>query len=78
MATLHIQYFGEIAEKTDKTSEHITLQVLETSQVLTYLKKTYQIEKNGIQVAVNQELITENTLLKETDEIAILSPFAGG
>lgn len=78
MATLHIHYFGEIAEKTGKPSETIEIRVLDTSQVLKFLKNTYQIDSNGIQVAVNQELVTENTPLSKTDEIAILSPFAGG
>jgi len=78
MATLHIQYFGEIAEKTGKPSEVIEEVVHNTSQLLDFLKNTYQIESNGIQVAVNQELVTKSTPLSETDEIAILSPFAGG
>lgn len=78
MATIHIHYFGEIAEKTGKASETIEVALLNTSGVFDFLKNTYQIESNGIQVAVNQELVTENTPLSKTDEIAILSPFAGG
>lgn len=78
MATIHIQYFGEIAEKTNKASESIQIDVLTTSHILQFLKNTYQIEGNGIQLAVNQELVNTTIKLKETDEIAILSPFAGG
>ncbi|MFT5863367.1 MAG: molybdopterin converting factor small subunit [Flavobacteriales bacterium] len=78
MATIHIHYFGEIAEKTGTPSETIEVTLLSTSGVLEFLKKTYQIQGNGVQVAVNQELVTENTPLSKTDEIAILSPFAGG
>lgn len=78
MASINIHYFGEIAEKTSKPSETIQIETLDTTQVLAFLKRTYHIEGNGIQVAVNQELVTKNTNFIETDEIAILSPFAGG
>jgi len=78
MATINIKYFGEIAEKTGKSSEAIAIEKLNTTSILKFLKQQYAIADKGIQIAINQELVTEEIAVLESDEIAILSPFAGG
>ena len=38
MKNLHIKYFGEVAEKTGKTSELLELQMPSVSHLIEYLK----------------------------------------
>ena len=44
------------------------------------IKSTYKLHIEDIHIAVNHDIVSinENINLKETDEVAILSPFAGG
>lgn len=78
MLTIH--YFGEIAEKTGLTSEKLHTQGQQISTVLAKLQKKYALENGEFQVAVNHELIdpSQDREVTETDEIALLSAFAGG
>lgn len=78
MLTIH--YFGEIAEKTGLTSEKLHSQGQQISTVLAKLQKKYALENGEFQVAVNHEFIdpSQDREVTETDEIALLSAFAGG
>lgn len=78
MEEIRVKYFGEIAEKTGLTEEFIVLETLDTASILTFLNTRYDIDITFLKIAVNQELITKNSLLTSQDDIAILSPFAGG
>ena len=77
---MEVKYFGEIAEKTKATSQTITLEKNSLFELLSFLKDTYSIESKDIHIAVNHNLISKETDLEfnNNDEIAILSPFAGG
>jgi molybdopterin synthase sulfur carrier subunit len=77
---MKINYFGEIAEITNQTSESLVLKNASLSKLLLYLQSTYKIQVEDIHIAVNHEIIAidKDINLKETDEIAVLSPFAGG
>jgi len=78
MEEIRVKYFGEIAEKTGQTEETIMLKTLDTASILDFLNSSYDIDTTFVKVAVNQELVTKNSTLKLSDDIAILSPFAGG
>jgi molybdopterin converting factor small subunit len=60
---------NEIVFNDVKTSDELNQLLLEKYPGLN--KVTYRI-------AVNMEMITENTVLKDGDEVAMLPPFAGG
>jgi len=77
---LTVYYFGEIADKTGLTSEKMDPQEQQISVILQALKEKYALQNGEFQVAVNHELIDLSQDLKvtETDEIALLSAFAGG
>lgn len=77
---MNINYFGEIAEITSKTSEAVVLKNASMAELLNHLESTYKLNLNDIHIAINHNIvsITDNITLKDTDEIAILSPFAGG
>jgi len=77
---MNIKYFGEIAEITKKTSEQIELKDMSLNELKTYLNSTYKLALEDIHIAVNHDIVSmyEDISLTATDEIAILSPFAGG
>jgi len=77
---MNIQYFGEIAERTKCATEEVNFKTLKLESVLSYLKETYNISLEDIHIAINHELvgINDDIELIDTDEVAILSPFAGG
>lgn len=76
---MEISYFGEIAEKTNKTSENL-IEISSVNSLIIFLKDNYQLNETDYHIAVNHS-ITESSVdknLNETDEIAVLSAFAGG
>ena len=77
---MKVTYFGEVAELTSTTSEDVTLEHNALSDLITHLKSTYNLKIEDIHIAVNHNLVSkdEELDLKDGDEIAILSPFAGG
>ncbi|HEA30890.1 MAG TPA: MoaD/ThiS family protein [Leeuwenhoekiella sp.] len=78
MLTIH--YFGEIADKTGRTSEKLQPQGKQVSALLEALQEKYALQHDEFQVAVNHQLIdlSADMEVEETDEIALLSAFAGG
>jgi len=77
---MKVIYFGKIADVAKKSSEEIDLKESSTSNLIAFLQEKYKLSLEDIKIAVNQNLISkeDNLELKETDEIAILSAFAGG
>ena len=76
---MHIKYFGEIADKTSKTSEEIE-NISNLNLLIDFLQQEYGLELADYQIAVNHELTDFDTEenFSDADEIAILSAFAGG
>ncbi len=76
---MHIKYFGEIADKTNKTSEEIE-NISNFSLLIDFLQQKYGLELEDYQIAVNHELtdLENEEIFADADEIAILSAFAGG
>ncbi len=77
MIRITVKYYGEVAEKAQKEEEIINIEESNTQAILDYLKQTYGLAQE-VKVAVNLELVTSATTIESTDEIAILSQFAGG
>ncbi len=77
---MKVIYFGKIADVTNKTFEEIQLEKKDVKSLIIYLNEKYAIDLNEMQIAVNQNLVSksEQITLKDSDEIAILSAFAGG
>lgn len=76
---MKITYFGEIADLTSKSEEFVE-EITNSEFLIKYLTTQYQIQNTDYQIAVNHKLIDKNNSveIKENDEVAILSPFAGG
>ncbi|CAM1344276.1 MoaD/ThiS family protein [Tenacibaculum amylolyticum] len=77
---MNIIYFGKIAAIANATSEEVSLPENTITALVTYLTEKYQLDMSDMQIAVNHNLVDvqKEILLKETDEVAILSAFAGG
>ncbi len=75
-----IKYFGEVAEKAQKTSEKLDGEVRYPEQLKAWLVENYQLDMTGLKLAVNHNLVdwTSDLEITKNDEIAILSSFAGG
>ena len=76
---MHIKYFGEIADKTNKTFEEIE-NISNLNLLIDFLQQEYGLEFADYQIAVNHELtdFENEEIFSDADEIAILSAFAGG
>lgn len=77
---MNIKYFGEISDITGKTNENVVLDGNTLTDLIAYLQKDYKLSVDDIYVAINHELVqtSQPIQIADTDEIAILSPFAGG
>ncbi|WP_010521674.1 MoaD/ThiS family protein [Aquimarina agarivorans] len=78
--TIHILYFGLIAEAIQCSKETLEIgndtSIKEIKQILS---KKYNVLKNlSYQIAVNQKIVESSHKITMNSEIAILPPFAGG
>jgi len=75
-----VLYFGMIAEATDREEEIISLQTACTIYKLEQLlKQKYKnLQQLSFKIAVDKEILSGTTVLKSTNEIALLPPFSGG
>ncbi len=76
---LKVRYFGMITEWAGTDSEQVEIDGNSVSELKTKLIASIpQLETITYQVAINQSIASEATVLNENDEVAILPPFAGG
>lgn len=76
---IQFRYFGQIAEKTGKSEEFTDLDLSSLSDAQKWLISTYpDLEKASYKIAVNHSFTSDDTALKDGDELAVLPPFAGG
>ena len=75
-----IRYFGQIAEATGCTKEQISLVNSDLKELLQTLNEQYDLDRFQKHIAVNQVLVNPDKacLIKDSDEIVILPPYAGG
>jgi molybdopterin synthase sulfur carrier subunit len=76
-----VKYFGAVADVTLKKEERLYLEdeTNSISGLKTRLEQHYPEIKNiAYTFALNHTAVTEDTLINENDELALLPPFAGG
>lgn len=75
-----VLYFGMLAEALNLESEGLNIEVGDTlKDFISFIRNRHpQLEEFTFQSSINQSLATEETILSENDEIALLPPFAGG
>jgi len=75
---IKVLLFGMLTDITEKTSFELD-EVSNVADLKSYLNKTYpKIKEINFSIARNKEIITNDTSFKDSDEIALLPPFAGG
>ncbi|MDB4107724.1 MoaD/ThiS family protein [Bacteroidia bacterium] len=77
---MNIKYFGEIADVIGKKSEDIVLSNNTLEALTAHLKSTYKLSVDDVYIAINHKVVeaSRDIQITEKDEVAILSPFAGG
>lgn len=75
--TINITFFGPMTDATGKNSEY--LDVSSTFELKKLLDIKYP-DSMGINytISINQEIVEDDITFSESDEIAVLPPFAGG
>ncbi|WP_338407939.1 MoaD/ThiS family protein [uncultured Flavobacterium sp.] len=76
-----LKYFGMIADITKKKEEQLFFEnkTITLCKLQSKLEEKYpELKNTSYSFAVNQSLTKENAELNNTDEIALLPPFAGG
>lgn len=74
---IKIMSFGQLAEITGAAAFFVEAQDLEQLKLL--LAEQYPaLRDRKYALAVNKQLITSTTILKENDVVALLPPFSGG
>lgn len=79
-----IRFFAMLKNKVGQ--EEVNLDVPENISLEKFkqiLKKEFPaitefLDKKSIMISVNQEFATNNTMIKDGDEVALLPPFSGG
>lgn len=75
---MKILLFGELTDITKSTSIEIeSAKNVDELKIIVH-QKFPSLQNIKYQIAVNSSLISKNISLTETDEIALLPPFAGG
>ena len=75
-----VNYFGNIAEATQTDSETLDQKSMSLEELMNLLDSKYDIRKFQFQVAVNRKIIPKqrDLTISDSDEVAVLPPFAGG
>ncbi len=77
---IRINYFGNIAEAVQSDSETLEQTSMSLAELLDLIDSKYAIGKFPFQVAVNRKIVSKQQVLNisDSDEVALLPPFAGG
>lgn len=75
-----VNYFGNIAEAAQSSSETLDHNSMSLTDLLDLLDSKYAIAQFPFQVAVNRKIVSKQQALNisDSDEVALLPPFAGG
>lgn len=75
-----IKYYGAIAEATQCSEEQIAIKDLMVLDCIALLNEKYNLSAFEVNVALNQNLVEIDSTIKlnDSDELALLPPFAGG
>ncbi|WKV12438.1 MoaD/ThiS family protein [Marivirga harenae] len=76
---IHIKYFGQIAEATNKTNEYLDVEKSSVEAVISQLNNSYPaLVSQEFNVALDHKIVDRETEISKDVELALLPPFAGG
>ena len=78
-----VLFFGRLGDASETLRIELPANVKDVDGLTTWLSEQnpalgIELAKAGNRVAVNKTIISENTPLKDGDEIAYMSPLSGG
>ena len=75
---IKVLLLGILSERADN-SKFIIEDVKDKNELMQKIAMEYSVlKKTNYLIAVNQEVINNNIVLRDGDEIALMPPFAGG
>lgn len=79
---IKVLYFASAREVSGKTAEDLEVPspctVADLKVILSDRCRDLNFDKNKIKVAVNKRYSDDSIILKDTDEVALIPPIAGG
>ena len=80
---IEILFFGRLGDASETLRVELPVGVKDTNGLTKWLSEQNsalgsELEKAGNRIAVNKTIISENSAVKEGDEIAYMSPLSGG
>lgn len=75
---IEVMFFGQLTESTGVSSVLVE-DVANTETLIDVIKSRYpSLESSKFMVAVNNTMVTENTILTHGSKVAFMPPFSGG
>jgi molybdopterin converting factor subunit 1 len=75
---IEVMFFGQLADGTGVSSVMIE-EVANTDMLINLMKKHYpSLESSTYMVAINNTMVTENTIIRPGSKVAFMPPFSGG
>ena len=75
---IEVIFFGQLTDSTGVTSIMVE-EVANTDKLINLMKLRYpSLESSKYMVAVNNIMVTENTILTPGSKVAFMPPFSGG
>lgn len=80
---IEILFFGRLGDTSETLRIELPAGVSDTNNLTNWLSENnaalaMELEKDGNRIALNKTIISENSPLKDGDEIAYMSPLSGG
>ena len=75
---IEVIFFGQLTDSTGVSSMMVE-EVANTDMLINLMKLRYpSLESSKYMVAVNNTMVTENTILTPGSKVAFMPPFSGG
>jgi len=75
---IEVMFFGQLADGTGVSSVMIE-EVANTDMLINLMKQHYpSLESSTYMVAINNTMVTENTIIRPGSKVAFMPPFSGG
>ena len=75
---IDVMFFGQLADATGVSSVMVE-EVANTDMLIQMMKKRYPaLESSTYMIAVNNAMVTENTIIRHGSKVAFMPPFSGG
>jgi molybdopterin converting factor subunit 1 len=75
---IEVMFFGQLTEATGVSSVMVE-EVANTDMLVQMMKKHYPaLESSTYMIAVNNAMVTENSIVRPGSKVAFMPPFSGG